>query len=44
MLNIGTNDRCRGFRAQRNKFIIPVAKGVHFFFDDIGGFPDAALE
>jgi hypothetical protein len=44
VFNVGADNGRRGFRALGQKFVVAVAEGVHFLFDDIGGFPDAALE
>ena len=40
MLDIGPADGGRGFGPQGELVPFPVFKGVHLFFDDVGGFPD----
>ena len=44
MLLAGTHTAGRAFRAQGQAVTVTVVEGVHFLFDDIGHFTDAALE
>ena len=44
VLDVGTDDRCRPFRAQGQRGRVAVGEGIHFFLDDVRGLTDGAAE